>query len=988
MALLMCLSEATAWASDNQNTTKATVHKDTPYSNATETFSFLFPLDGPREYRKFASHIRTGLVKFPAPVSAEKNQSDIQNEIDRISEKIRTLRYRSPEYIVANERLILLLEQKADILESQSSSTTEEEQSDKKNSAVLQTRSRQAQIFNDLLLALPNHPNANDWKKGILVARIRMKEPNARLESAEFIQQSPLKESAHFRLLNYAAELDDKRFISSLNDLRELSGYLKSSPENTLVRYFIAERLYIAKDYKSALHEILDSFSQQKPARNTRIQSIDPVLVRFIGLRATEMDLNLGCSAIGLLPNLLVELGLSDLKMGYLERCSLANTGKNLSLTLKGYVDILARRDLDAQTRKLIEIRMLHLTLNSGETQMIVPAWQRVIKLSLQNEPQVINQINPTLRLLHNHYKLSPSTEVARHVLQMNELFLRTFPTYAERVDHQLSNLKILYDAGMHSDVVRLTELVLNKTNDRFNRATALRLNIYSRSFLTGLNPETGAISETKLNADRESVQTIVKYSDQIQNLIPKPEGVGFAHLTAQILLLSGEYDRAITKFTEAFSATTENPIVSASARFLIKSVSTKNDDIQLEKFLRIFIRRGIVPKDESRESIESLLQTIHLKNANRLLAQNKFEECGSKFADFEKEFPANTNASVALERSGFCFFKALKIEKSISQYKQFLSKFKGHALTGEIHWMLGEAFYKVKEFTAAADQYISYGRLQPEQGRVRKASLKAADSYFFAEKYREAIPQYETYLLTQTDRSERIKILTTISSTAQSANDDAAQLGALERLRQLLTASEELVNIFFTMMKIYERQKRDDLVFKTSKTMLQFKVNTATGLQQQSIAQFNIAKSELITLREINIDVRKNPKSEIESLVLKFDSLKDRLTAPCAHNTPETCVLGYHESSKLAWSIADFLDKLEFPKYFSSDLVSEIKTLCEVKSDRLKIESANLALLLEELLQKPVNLPKSELEKLKDYIKSTKSLQDNTSKTGNPEIE
>lgn len=949
-------------------------------------FSFLFPLNGPRDYRFFATQVQLDWTLLESLDFSEQATSLREKEITVVRNSLKNQTYRSQPFVKQNEHLLKLLEQKAIVLQwnllSQKILNTQAEQ----RNSLLNIRRQQAQIFNELLLGQPRHQKTRQWKIGNLVSRIRMGEPSARDEAKSLIQKQNLSDTVGLKFLQLAADADDKRMTGRPDELRALQTQLTALPDKALVKILLGEALFVARQYQSSLGEFLEGLSLYK-ALDKKKSNWDELL-RFASLRAVDIDLIQSCSNSSRVVQILSEFGFPDLILGYLEQCSLSNAGKNLPLALKGYVDILSRKEIDEQNRRRIEIRMLDLTILSGETNMVVSAWERIVRLSLQSEPQVLSQVAPSLQLLREHFKRTSDTTVARHVLRLDELFKKNIPSYATRYDQQLMNLQLIYDAGYYPEAIKSTDALIQKITDRYSRAIAYKINLNSRAFALGLSPQTGWKTETKITPDSESVRAFVANSEQLSSLIPKTEHVVFQHLAAQILLLSGQFAASMKQFEAAFAGPTDNLITKNSSLFLLDKLRTKGDEDELEKFLRIFKTKNITPAGQSLEDVGSLLWKTHLRNAARLLSLKKYDECATRYSLFYKEFPNNPQAPFALERSGFCFSQGFKTESAVTQFSEFLVKHQNHALAADVRWMLAEVLAKSKEFQSAAEQYIIYARMRPEEAKLRKAFLKAADSFFFAENFKDSIHRYELALSTIKEKTERVRILSSIASAAERSGDVGAQLSALDRLRQLVTSTDELIGINSTMMELYERQRRDDLVLKTAKTILQFKVSSRTSLLNQSIAKFKIARFEVNPLRDVVIETRTNPKSEIQKLTERFTAIKEKLIAPCEYEMFDICALGYFQSSALAWSLAEKIDELKIPKYLTAELTNEIRTLFQWNSDKLKLDSVHLGQLLEDSIKKTRKLSKSEIEKMESYISSLKSKSDQLSQSNNQPIE
>lgn len=943
-------------------------------------FPFLFPLNGPRDYRFFATQVQLDWAVLQSLDLSEQATSLREKEITGVRNSLKNQTYQSQPFVQQNENLLKLLEQKAIVLQwNFRSQKTLDKEAEQRNT-LLNIRRQQAQIFNELLLGQPRHQKAQQWKIGNLVSRIRMGEPSARDEAKLFIQQQNSRDTVGLKFLQLAADADDKRMAGRPDELRALQTQLTAPPDKAFVKILLGEALFQARQYQSSLGEFLESLGLFQVLDKKRSNWDE--LLRFAARRAVDIDLIQSCNNSIRVTQILSQYGFLDLMFGYLEQCSLSNAGKNLPLALKGYVDILSRKEIDEQNRRRIEIRMLDLTILSGDTDIVVSAWERIVRLSLQSEPQILSQVAPSLLLLREHFKRTLNTTTAQRVLRLDELFKKNIPSYATRYDQQLMNLQLIYDAGYYPEAIKNTDALIQKVTDRYSRAIAYKINLNSRAFALGLSPQTGLKTAIKIIPDSESVKTFVAYSEQLSSLIPKSEHVVFLHLAAQILLLSGQFEASMKQFEAAFTGATGNQITRYSARFLLDMLRSKGDEDELEKFLRIFKINKVAPAGYSLEDAERQLSETHLRNAARLLSRKKYDECAARYSLFYKEFPSNSQAPFALERSGFCFSQVFKAENAITQFKEFLIKHPNHDLAAEVQWMLAEVHAKSKEFESAAKQYIIYARMRPEQAKIRGALLKAADSLFFAENFKDSIQRHESALATIKEKSERVRILSSIAFAGERSGDVGVQLSALDRLRQLVTSNDELIGINSTMMELYEGRQRDDLVLKTAKTILQFKVSSRTSLLNQSIAKFKIASFDVNPLRDVVIETRANPKSEIQKLTERFTDIKEKLIAPCEYEMFDFCAQGCFESSTLAWSLAEKIDGLKIPKYLTAELTNDIRTLFEWNSDKLKLDSLHLGRLLEDTIKKTQKLSKSELEKMESYISSLRLKSDQLSQS------
>ena len=103
---------------------------------------------------------------------------------------------------------------------------------------------------------------------------------------------------------------------------------------------------------------------------------------------------------------------------------------------------------------------------------------------------------------------------------------------------------------------------------------------------------------------------------------------------------------------------------------------------------------------------------------------------------------------------------------------------------------------------------------------------------------------------------------------------------------------------------------ERDDLVRKSALIILGLQPKTNDGVKIQSLARFEIARFDAISIKTRKPTNRKNLLQEIDALMRNYEELKSQILAPCLALFTDECALAHYELSKLASEIGKLIDE------------------------------------------------------------------------------
>jgi tetratricopeptide (TPR) repeat protein len=838
-------------------------------------------------------------------------------------------------------------------------------------------RRQQAQRYQELVLNYPKNPYVKQWKFKLTVARMKLGDPSVRDEAIAMLKTLQGAEQHELAAVGLTLDAAAGRLPSPFGTIEQVMQSTTDQYEGAAFKLMLAEQEITKNKPAAALALLQDVIATCKNIRKADKEQTPGTILQAAAALLIDVGLKMSTTVNQEIYQTLVNNDLVDYARAYLEEFALKVYPKNLASALKAYGDALTAGQASEQLKNRIEARMLDLTIASNDARMIAIAWERVISRGIQKTINLDSQMLHSMNVVMTQFKVKPDKDLAGRIVALHDSFVRGFPAYASREDYELRMIDILFQTKQFTEVGRRSEIAASKFKDRLNRVNALQFNLQARGFLMGLGADVKIASGQKLQGDPVMATGYVSNADKLRALLPKAEGEQVAYQAAFVQLMSGAKQVALARYEEAFNRAPRHPMAGDSAAVLLEHLTARREIADVEKFIRLMVKLGIVPTKEPFRNLPKQLENVVFELAKQQFDAQQFEGAGNRYAAFQKEFPNSPNAPAALERSGQAFAAAKKIDLSMMAYDTYLKLYPKIPQAKDIRWSAAELARNSKSFLKAAEHYQFYSNLYPQEALTRQSHLKAAESFREAGKLPEAIGEYERHLKLLKTAEEQKKTLEAIAQLAQKSNNGVIALSAFERLSKLVRAPDDVITVQFNLLMVYQKLGRDELAKKAASAATVIRPTTPDGFKMQSKARFAAARFEVANLRTRQVMNQKDLKLAVQLLVKDYERVKTNLLAPCEIPGVDWCSLGYYEVSKLSGDLAKMLAVVEPSNDLDEQVVQEIKSLVAFSKDRFKSESRSFALQAEDALTSVGNPDQEIAEKIKVYVQQVKQARE-----------
>jgi tetratricopeptide (TPR) repeat protein len=851
-------------------------------------------------------------------------------------------------------------------------------------STLKNIRRQQAQRYQELILNYPKHPALKQWKFKLTVSRLKLGDPSVRDEAVVMLKTLQGVEQHELAAVGLTLDAAAGRLPSPFGTIEQIMQSSTDQYEGAAFKLLLAEQDIAKNKIPAAVALLQDVIATCKNIRKGDKEQTPGTILQAAAAMLIEAAQKTGTGVNQEVYQTLINNDLVDYARSYLEEVALKTYPKSLPSALKAYGDALAAGQSNDALKIRVETRMLDLTIASNDPRMILIAWERVVSRGIQKTTNLDSQMLQSMNIVMSQFKAKPDKDLALRIVAMHDSFVRGFETYAAREDYELRMIDMLAQTQQFNEVGKRSERAVAKFKDKMNKIAAYQHNLKARQILMGLGPVLNIASGQKVTGEPAMAAGYISNSDKLRNLLSKFEGDNLFYTAAFVQLLTGTTKQvALARYEVAFSKAPRNALAADSANVLLEYLIQRKELLDAEKFIRIMMKNSIVPSKEPYRSLAKVLEQVVFDHAKQLFDAKQYEQSAMRFAGFQKEFSSSANAPTALERAGAAFGLANKVEYSMIAYDLYLKLYPRIPQAKEIRWSAAELARNTKSWTKAAEHYQFYAQLYPEDALSRKVSLKAAECFRDAGKIPESISEYERYLKVVRTPDEQRKTLEAIAGLAQKSNNGVIALSALERLSKLVSVSDDVINVNFNLLMVYQKLGRDDQAKKAAGLAVSTRPSTAEGFKVQAKAKYAYAKFEVNSLRTRQVMNQKDLKVALQNLVKDYERLKSSLLAPCEIPGVDWCSLGYFEVSKLSSDLGKLLAVVEPSNDLDENVLSELKSMIMFNKDKFKSEAKSFALQAEDALNSTGGPDQESIEKMKVYIQQIKQVRDEDGASG-----
>lgn len=898
-------------------------------------------------------------------------------QIKKLTAELRKAQLRSEAALNASLSMLRLYEEQGMVFEWMRVVGISDPKYPDLNQTLKNVRRQQAQRYQELVLNYPKNPNLKQWKFKLTIARLKLGDPSVRDEAIAMLKTLQGTEQHELAAVGLTLDVAANRLPSPFGTIEQVMQASTDQYEGAAFKLILAEQEIARNRLAAAIPLLQDVIATCKNIRKADKEQTPGVILQAAASLLINVGLRNTTAVNQEIFQTLVNNDLVEYARSYLEDFALNSYTKNLPLALKSYGDILSVGQVSEAAKNRIESRMLDLTIASGDPKMIAIAWERATSRGVQKVVNLDSQMFYSMGQVMAKFKAKPEKDLALRIVAMHDAFVRGFPAYAAREEFELRTIDILYQTKVFNDVGRRSEMAISKFRDRANKISAYQYNLKARSFMMGLGTEIKIESGQKLTGEPAFATGYITNSDKLRELLPKSEGEQHMYQAAFVQLMTGPKAAVLARYEDAFTRAPRHPLAASSASVLLEHLMLKKELVDVEKFIRLMVKLGVIPSKDPYRNLAKLLEQVSFEIGKQLYDAKQFEPAGNRFAAFHREFPGSPNSPAALERAGLAFSAVKKTDLAIMAFEMYLKLYPKSPQAKEIRWSAAEMARGSKAFLKAAEHYQLFAASYPLDSAIRQVHLKAAECFRDGNKIPEALSEYERHLKLQKLPNEQKATLKSIADLAQKANNGMVALSAYERLAKLVRDPDEVINNNFNLLTVNQKLGRDEQAKKAATAAMVIRPSSGEGFKLQAKARFAAARYEVTSLRTRQVMNQKDLKTAVQTLVKDYERVKANLLAPCEIPGVDWCSLGYFETSKLAGDLAKLLAVVEPQADQEEHVIAELKSLILFNRDKFKSESKSFALQAEDALSSSGSPDADSSERIKLYVQQIKQARD-----------
>jgi TolA-binding protein len=241
--------------------------------------------------------------------------------------------------------------------------------------------------------------------------------------------------------------------------------------------------------------------------------------------------------------------------------------------------------------------------------------------------------------------------------------------------------------------------------------------------------------------------QKFVKVIDAYVALQPKEkDGEAMRFTAAQTYFDYGHYDVAIERYAKLTREIPETKQARASVRLVLGYYADKEDWNKMIAWSQTFTKTDKLLDAELKKWVVDLLRSAMFKRALTYEKAQKYERAAHSFLEFQKEFPADTNADRAVYNAMLNFFRVGRVENAVATGGLLLDKYPQSELVPDTLANVGQTHESLARFEEAAAMYKRLAMNHQADKRAPNAMFNAAVLYRGLKKTDESVALLTTF--------------------------------------------------------------------------------------------------------------------------------------------------------------------------------------------------------------------------------------------------
>ena len=874
-------------------------------------------------------------------------------------------------------RLIKLLEEHALYLEYMRSVGGRDSKYADLNHYIKSARSKLVGVIDKIARSFPKNDRMLNLQTTSLVSRLKSGDPTARSAALKFVGSGRSPNQLRVAVVGLLMDFDGGKSSSPFGNLDFAAQNSNSNLVSSASKYYMAELAVAKKQYSQAIslyQESLRDLQQLRRIEGKAGPLMSRVLYRLQQALLNRDKLNLDSEAV----QSFQAAGAQEVARFYIEQVALNNIKSQPSRAAKLYAEVQSVGDYSKSFNAYLELRVLDIYLNARDLIMTQTQWQRVGQLNDVLGQVVTGRVFYTQELALAQAQAKLDGENIARFVSLHDFFVKNYTDYAAREDWVIKVIDILAKARRSADVAARADALIASTRDKATLLTALRYSMRARESLLGLTVEPKLIPKKRLAADEQVAQAYIVTLDKMASSAVGKEAEQAFFQAAYVTHLLGQDNPARQRFEAAISKFSKGNSAKESVSYLLNDAQAAKDWVYTEKVARLALKLGISPSSSEHKNLRVILENAVYSHAQQLSAQGKFEPAAQRYVAFQKEFRNHKNAATALDLASKNFLKAKKTDAAVTQMESLIKNYPTSGYVKETIWQAAELSKGIAQFLRAANHYERFATQYAQDGKKRNAWLSSAEMHKSLGRFANAVAHYEKHLNQLSSSPEKLKVAREIADIHFKYGRSAEAIAAYERMMKFVSNSDDELYLRSQILAIQTRQGLDSEAKKTVARMISLKPSGQEGYKNQAKAKYNLARMESPTLRERDVQNRRDLGPAVRSLGVDYDRVKGLFLAACEVPGLEYCSSGYYETARLAEEISKNLLELELPPTLNPAEVNGIRTSITQTAERLQADAKSFAAQAEQALSN--GAPDAETaERIRSYAQQMRGESDDS---------
>jgi len=439
-------------------------------------------------------------------------------------------------------------------------------------------------------------------------------------------------------------------------------------------------------------------------------------------------------------------------------------------------------------------------------------------------------------------------------------------------------------------------------------------------------------------------------YADTIDfyvSLLPaEAAGLPMRYTAAQIYFDYGQYDEAIKRLDDLATKYSGTKQGQAAARLILAYHNERSDWNSVVTYGKKFQANKLLAQDPIvKKFIDDSLRSALFNSALASEKSKDFEKASESFLEFQRLFPADSNADRALYNAALNKFKAGDVELSLTTQKKLLSQYPKSNLCPDVMANMGETYEAIAQLQSSADMYKRLASTYPNDQRAPLSLFNAAVLY-------RGINQTQTSLQTFSDlyrRYPKHKLAPDAMLEAAKLSEETGDVKGAIANYAIFAAMPEMKNTndgLYAQAKVVDLKLSDDPRNENARRELVKLAGTLKGKNslpapgaRAIVAKIFFAEQEsgVRAFNQIQLLNIKDVEHQAGVKQAKLERIANAYQDVIALGNAEYAVASYYRLGELHEDFAKALFNIPAPANYSPKDASDLKSQLERSAFPLK---------------------------------------------------